>query len=676
MYRVIVCAVVAAVFVPTFVFGSEHETETESCTQTTFRSQSGEELEVRENESDTEARTRLTSGHPGLADNWSIDTVQMNADGCAEKTIRAGEENRPGRVTFCKEDGETCFTCPKDNSICRSSLSRVREMLDKANENGGSSEARAAMDRLVDSLRGDQNLFNTKQRAEDQISSMSEALQNAFGGGSQIGGVSTKPLADYGAQLGEIASGVSKLSDKRRSAFENKDSKKLFQLVDKEDVPGMLGNIADDIYKKIERCGDYNIGDCGPGRRIAQAMERSASSLDEFDEQFGSSPREQQTGFNGGSGSRDGAESDRGRTGVRVPDDVIEEVERRFPDAYRHANERLDNSSLPQSVRESLKRGIWGISSGIESGLRRCVSSETGALGPFQFTRSTWRDMMPGVSLSERCNPVRAAEATIRLAEHNWDTIGSAVRRSGVDPTVGVFLAHNLGANNAKNVLEAYRRDPSTSARSVISGGAWGPNKGLYPGSVGEAVETIAAKISDDQRAFAGRGAGGFGGAATELFSNLFGGDGRTPGQGNMLGGLISGIQRLFGGGSSGSNNSLGGSSRGSGSSGGDSRQMGDTDISVSQDVDQDPALTLIISPREAAVGDTVRFIWATAGVRAESCVIRDEGNNVVVRGSDGSEEMTVASTTEPGTHSFRLTCSLPDESSSETETAELRVVE
>lgn len=85
----------------------------------------------------------------------------------------------------------------------------------------------------------------------------------------------------------------------------------------------------------------------------------------------------------------------------------------------------------------------------IESGGRPRAVSPTGASGDFQFTKGTARQY--GLSLEDRFDPVKSADAAARLGADNMSILRKALNR---DPSGGeLYMAHQQGGGGAAKLL-------------------------------------------------------------------------------------------------------------------------------------------------------------------------------------------------------------------------------
>ena len=76
--------------------------------------------------------------------------------------------------------------------------------------------------------------------------------------------------------------------------------------------------------------------------------------------------------------------------------------------------------------------------------------SPTGAMGPFQFTQGTWKDITGNTDYHLRSDPREAAKAIIALTNRNIKILKAA----GLPINAGsVYLAHNQGPYGAKLIL-------------------------------------------------------------------------------------------------------------------------------------------------------------------------------------------------------------------------------
>ncbi len=106
----------------------------------------------------------------------------------------------------------------------------------------------------------------------------------------------------------------------------------------------------------------------------------------------------------------------------------------------------------PMSVPSFLQRV-----QGFEQPVPGVNPTTTSAIGPYQFTRETWAQVMPGVPFSEANNPTVAAQAASKFAAQNASTL----RAAGMPVTAASLgAAHLFGANGAIALMKAPANTP------------------------------------------------------------------------------------------------------------------------------------------------------------------------------------------------------------------------
>jgi len=95
----------------------------------------------------------------------------------------------------------------------------------------------------------------------------------------------------------------------------------------------------------------------------------------------------------------------------------------------------------------------------IESGGNPHAKARTSsASGLFQFVRSTWEDIMPGVPFSEAMNPGVATVAFEKLSRQNYDSLRSDLGRAPKEDEL--YMAHFAGPGTAARIIQADDNTP------------------------------------------------------------------------------------------------------------------------------------------------------------------------------------------------------------------------
>lgn len=135
-------------------------------------------------------------------------------------------------------------------------------------------------------------------------------------------------------------------------------------------------------------------------------------------------------------------------------------------------------------------------------GVATAKADTSSALGHYQFTEGTWKDMvkkydMP-YSLQDRTDPAKSLEVVKLFTEDNKKYLTNAL---GAAPTdAQLYTAHFLGATGAATFLKA---DPERLATEVANKRQVLRNKNIFydsktkkPRTVGQVQELLANKMS------------------------------------------------------------------------------------------------------------------------------------------------------------------------------------
>lgn len=138
----------------------------------------------------------------------------------------------------------------------------------------------------------------------------------------------------------------------------------------------------------------------------------------------------------------------------------------------------INNSAMELGLNPQFVRRIAEVESGLNPKAKAKTSS---ASGLFQFTNSTWRQMVKeygghlGIQMQDKNNPEANA---IMGALHIRDNANGLKNALGRDPTSGeVYMAHFLGLGGAKSLLRNYGRGISAAKLFPKAAKA---NKGLF----------------------------------------------------------------------------------------------------------------------------------------------------------------------------------------------------
>lgn len=127
------------------------------------------------------------------------------------------------------------------------------------------------------------------------------------------------------------------------------------------------------------------------------------------------------------------------------------------------------------------------------------------ASGLYQFTNTTWKDMVnkygkkTGISLSDKDSP--EAQETM-AALFTRDNANSLQDHFGRPPTKGeIYMAHFLGADGAKKLIQAARNDSGTKAASLFKPIVAANNRNIFfnksrPRTAAEVYELLTSKVT------------------------------------------------------------------------------------------------------------------------------------------------------------------------------------
>jgi hypothetical protein len=187
-----------------------------------------------------------------------------------------------------------------------------------------------------------------------------------------------------------------------------------------------------------------------------------------------------------------------------------------------------DLRDRPEKVRDWLVQDLQSVSgakanTGVEyysrlktteSGGRNIGSDTSSAFGPYQFTKSTWSNLLKrhpelGLSEQDRFKPAAQEIAIRAFTQDNAKLLETA----GYPPTnANLYMMHFLGEGGGPRFLNAVLKHPDADARGFVSSAAVKANPGIFkPGrSVADVYKIFGKKMGGETSFDKSSGAPGY----------------------------------------------------------------------------------------------------------------------------------------------------------------------